>query len=102
MEPPNANSSIKVNPQTAAASPAPTQPSLRVELAHSWNGGATGVYSPGVLAGEIPFLGFGCGFLDTRNSGSLDLMFANGHVNPYIHEMDQQFTFKQRKSFIAS
>ena len=58
-EPPNASSAIKLDAQTAAASPAPTQTSLIVERGHSWNAAAPGVYGPGVLAGEVPFLGFG-------------------------------------------
>ena len=59
IEPPNAASPVKVDERSAAASPAPTQPSLLVERAHSWSEDAPGVYGPGVLAGEIPFLGFG-------------------------------------------
>jgi len=34
----------------------------------------------GIAQRTEPFLGFGDGFLDTRNSGHLDLFFANGHV----------------------
>ncbi|MEP6754578.1 MAG: CRTAC1 family protein [Chthonomonadales bacterium] len=56
----------------------------------------------GTAEPTIPFLGFGCGFLDTRNLGRLDLMFANGHVNPYIHEMDPQFELKQRNQLLLN
>ena len=58
-EPPNAGSVIKLDARAAAANPVPTQPSLLVERARSWNSSAVGVYGPGVLAGEVPFLGFG-------------------------------------------
>ncbi len=54
----------------------------------------------GVAEPTIPYLGFGCSFLDTRNNGRLDLIFANGHVNPYIHDQDPQFTYKQRNQLL--
>jgi enediyne biosynthesis protein E4 len=38
----------------------------------------------GVGPATLPFLGFGAGFVDTTNSGGLDLFFANGHVYPHL------------------
>jgi enediyne biosynthesis protein E4 len=49
----------------------------------------------GVAAATLPMLGFGTGFVDTRNNGSLDLFFANGHVNPFIEGFDPTTKWKQ-------
>lgn len=48
--------------------------------------------------GEVtkPFLTFGTGFVDTRNSGLLDLFFANGHISPFAYMKDPKDTYKQR------
>lgn len=37
----------------------------------------------GIGRATLRFLGFGAGFLDCRNSGRLDLFFANGHVTHF-------------------
>ena len=47
----------------------------------------------GIAHPTRPFLGFGTGFFDARNSGLLDLFFANGHVYPNV---SPPFTFRQR------
>ena len=78
MEPPNAGSVIKVDARTSAASPAPTQSSLLVERARSWRDGTTGVYGPGVLSGEIPFLGFGQPGKIYRNAAAKITKTADG------------------------
>jgi hypothetical protein len=36
----------------------------------------------GIAEPTLPYLAFGTGFFDSRNSGDLDLFFANGHVSP--------------------
>ena len=47
----------------------------------------------GIAQPTLPFLGFGGGFLDTRNGGTLDLFFADGHVYPNV---SPPYTYKQR------
>jgi hypothetical protein len=37
----------------------------------------------GIADATLPYLGFGTGFLDSANQGTLDLFCANGHVTPY-------------------
>ncbi len=59
MEPPNAASVIKIDAATEKANPAPNQPLMSIVRAQSWNNATPSIYGPGVLAGEIPFLGFG-------------------------------------------
>ncbi|MCA1595725.1 MAG: CRTAC1 family protein [Chloroflexi bacterium] len=49
-----------------------------------------------------PYLGFGAGFIDTRNSGVLDLFFAEGHVNPYIQAMDSQVRYKEHNQLLLN
>jgi hypothetical protein len=50
-----------------------------------------GLYLP-----TLPFLGFGTGFFDALNRGSLDLFFANGHVSPYTTPRSPDCGYKQR------
>ena len=56
----------------------------------------------GVAVPTTPFLGFGCGFFDARNSGRLDLFFANGHVNPFIRDAEPKFTYKERNQLLLN
>ncbi|HEX5322507.1 MAG TPA: CRTAC1 family protein [Capsulimonadaceae bacterium] len=53
----------------------------------------------GVAAPTIPFLGFGTGFFDARNSGLLDLFFANGHVYPNV---TTPYSYKQRNQLLLN
>ncbi|HEY0074205.1 MAG TPA: CRTAC1 family protein, partial [Abditibacteriaceae bacterium] len=56
----------------------------------------------GVFKATLPFLAFGTGFVDTRNNGSLDLFFANGHVSPNAKYQDPTTSFKQRNQLMLN
>lgn len=56
----------------------------------------------GIAAATRPFLAFGTGFIDTRNSGLLDLFFANGHVSPFSHMTDAMITYKERNQLLVN
>ncbi len=49
----------------------------------------------GIAEATMPYVAFGCKFLDADNDGWLDLMFANGHVQDNIAEIDRSMTYKQ-------
>jgi hypothetical protein len=53
-------------------------------------------YRVGLGNPTIPFLGWGCGFLDFDNDGLLDLFTANGHVYPIADSSDWGTTWAQR------
>src|SRR5207248_143370 len=50
----------------------------------------------GIAPPTLPFLSFGAGFFDARNSGLLDLFFANGHVFHLVSQEDPHLTYKER------
>jgi hypothetical protein len=50
----------------------------------------------GLAQVTLPYLAFGDGFIDTRNSGFLDLFFADGHISPFAHLKDNRTTYKQK------
>jgi len=54
----------------------------------------------GIAAPTKPYLAFGTGFLDTRNSGRLDLFFANGHVSPFAYLKNSMYTYKERNQLL--
>ncbi len=56
----------------------------------------------GLFAATMPFLGFGVVAFDARNNGTLDLFFANGHVNPYIQHSYSQMTQKQLNQLLLN
>ena len=56
----------------------------------------------GIAAPTRPFLGFGVGFLDTRNTGNLDIFFANGHVYPSITKENSSYTYKERNQLLLN
>ena len=50
----------------------------------------TGVSSP-----TLPFVAFGCKFVDVDNDGWLDLVIANGHVQDNIQKIDSSTSYRQ-------
>ncbi len=56
----------------------------------------------GIAQPTRPYLGFGAGFIDTRNSGLLDLFFANGHVFHLVNLEDPHLTYKQRNQLLLN
>jgi hypothetical protein len=56
----------------------------------------------GIAGPTRPFLGFGTGFLDTRNLGRLDLFFANGHISPFAYLKDPQQTYQERNQLLLN
>lgn len=50
----------------------------------------------GVAGPSLPFLTFGCLFLDVDNDGWLDILTANGHVQDIIHEMRRDLDYAER------
>jgi hypothetical protein len=59
--------------------------------------GTTGIYQA-----TLPYLSFGTCFLDSRNSGFLDLFFANGHVSPSASGTDKRTTYKQPNQLLLN
>jgi hypothetical protein len=51
----------------------------------------------GIAGPSLPFLSFGCGFLDYDNDGRLDLVVASGHVQDLIHRVDPACQFAQAR-----
>ena len=47
-------------------------------------------------------LGFGTGFLDSRNSGRLDLFCANGHVSPFANLDNPLWSYKQHNQLLRN
>lgn len=56
----------------------------------------------GIAQPTLPMLGFGTGFFDSRNSGALDLFFANGHVYPNIADQNSAYTYKQPNQLLLN
>jgi len=61
-----------------------------------------GSVQAGISAPTRPFLGFGTGFLDTRNLGRLDLFFANGHIFHGIAQENNAYTYKERNQLLLN
>ncbi|HET6383238.1 MAG TPA: CRTAC1 family protein [Armatimonadota bacterium] len=59
-------------------------------------------YASGIARATLPYLAFGAGFIDCRNEGTLDLFFAEGHVNPYISREDTKLTYPQRNQLLLN
>jgi len=56
----------------------------------------------GIAAPTRSSLGFGTGFLDTRNLGRLDLFFANGHVFQAVAEQNSAYAYKERNQLLLN
>lgn len=56
----------------------------------------------GIAQATYQYLGWGAGFLDTRNSGLLDVFFANGHISPFTQLRDPKQTYKQRNQVLLN
>jgi hypothetical protein len=54
-------------------------------------------YTSGIGEPSLNFLAWGVEFVDYDNDGFLDLVVGNGHVDPFIEEVAQNVTYKERK-----
>lgn len=52
-------------------------------------------YLSGLATPTIPYVAFGCKWLDYDNDGWLDLMVANGHVQDNIRQVDTSTSYRQ-------
>jgi enediyne biosynthesis protein E4 len=52
--------------------------------------------SAGLAIPLMPDMPFGCKFADFDNDGNLDIVYANGHVQDQIAEVNPQQSYKQR------
>ena len=56
----------------------------------------------GMAAATLPNLAFGTSFLDTNNSGWLDIFFADGHVSPMSKTFDGKPNAKQHNQLLLN
>jgi len=63
----------------------------------------TEVSAPARLAApSLPFLAFGCEFLDFDNDGFKDLIVGNGHTNDDVGQFISNVTYKERKQLFRN
>lgn len=55
----------------------------------------------GIAAATLPYLAFGTFFIDSRNTGQLDLFFAQGHVTPFAKKQGGAMGFKERNMLVV-
>ena len=67
-------------------------------LYHNDGGGlfSETTYPAGVGNPSVPFVGWGTNFLDYDNDGWPDLFVANGHVYPWVGDLDWNTSYEQR------
>jgi hypothetical protein len=67
------------------------------------SGTFTEVSAPARLAApSLPFLAFGCEFLDFDNDGFKDLIVGNGHTNDDVEQFVNNVTYKERKQLFRN
>lgn len=53
-------------------------------------------YMTGLAASSQPHVAFGCKWLDVDNDGWLDLIFASGHIQDNVSEVDSSTSYRQK------
>ncbi len=67
---------------------------------HNQNGSFTDVSMPlGIGEKTLPYITFGCKWLDADNDGWLDLVLANGHVQDTIAQVDHALSYREPTLF---
>lgn len=59
-------------------------------------------YPSGVGEPSLPYLAFGVEFIDYDRDGWRDLVFGNGHVDPYVTDFAPNVTYKQPKMLMRN
>ena len=70
-------------------------------LYHNDGGGVFSEHSAeaGIEKTTLPYLSFGCKFLDADNDGWLDILIASGHVADTIAQVDSRKSYRQPTKF---
>lgn len=59
-------------------------------------------YTAGVALGHMPFLTFGCEFIDYDRDGRMDLFIVNGHVQVHADQRFEGTTYRERKQLFRN